>query len=154
MTNPVTQTDAIEPTGELSPIEVYPPHEVRERAKLDVLTAAMEADGWQGRPLLVLDEGVLRGWTGSHRIEAARAAGLRRVPVVLVDIDEISRANEALTGTEYAWLAEQYESDDLNDDADRLRWLEAAVEASGSESLATALTLMRAEIAANEAEGE
>jgi len=46
------------------------------------IAAAMRRDGWQGRPLLIEEdvEGRLHAWTGSHRISAAREAGLIEVP--------------------------------------------------------------------------
>lgn len=67
---------------------VCPPHEVRDTDKLSALVAAMTADGWSGRALLVVARGDRYvAWTGSHRLAAARAAGVTNVPVVVVSED-------------------------------------------------------------------
>jgi hypothetical protein len=69
-----------------NPRALVPPHEVRDTEKLKKLTESMENEGWVGRPVLVYDIG--RGpeaLTGSHRIAAARNAGLEEIPVVMVD---------------------------------------------------------------------
>ena len=64
-----------------------PLHEVRDETKLAMLVASMDADGWTGRPLLVQDtgEGWYQAWTGSHRIAAAREAGIDSIPCVVID---------------------------------------------------------------------
>jgi len=70
-----------------SPRSIEPPHEVRDKKKLTDLAKKMEKEGWQGRPILAIDLG--RGQealTGSHRIAAAKIAGID-VPVVMVDED-------------------------------------------------------------------
>ena len=65
---------------------VEPPHRANNAEKLQRLTASMEEGGWQGRPLVVLEvaDG-FAAWTGSHRLQAARDAGLEEVPAVLLD---------------------------------------------------------------------
>lgn len=70
---------------ELSPHAIEERHEVRDARKLARLTKAMERRGWAGRPLLVVRYGTDRALTGSHRLAAARAAGLIRVPVLLIE---------------------------------------------------------------------
>jgi len=41
----------------------------------------MEENGWQGRPLLVIErQSDYLAWTGSHRLAAAAKAGLESVP--------------------------------------------------------------------------
>lgn len=65
----------------ISPWAITPRHEVRDRGKLASLAEAMAEDGWQGRPLLVIDDAVPFALTGSHRIAAAREAELQEVPV-------------------------------------------------------------------------
>lgn len=50
------------------------------------ITASMAADGWRGAPLVVLSD-YARAYTGTHRLAAAQAAGLERVPAVeLADV--------------------------------------------------------------------
>lgn len=81
---------------ELNINEICPPHEVRDTEKYDRLVEAF-ADGWVGRPLLVenLGEGYgYQSWTGSHRIAAARAAGIETIPVVVVDTAKLADAGE------------------------------------------------------------
>lgn len=71
--------DVINPQG------IEPPHNVRDVAKKEKLTENMEKNGWVGRPLLVFDAG--RGneaLTGSHRIAAAKQAGIE-IPIYKID---------------------------------------------------------------------
>lgn len=71
----------------VSPKKLFPPHEVRDQRKLSKLTDSMIKNGWQGRPILVVDLGQGdEAITGSHRIAAAKDAGID-VPVVRVDAD-------------------------------------------------------------------
>lgn len=72
----------------LNPRRILPPHEVRRHGHLRELVVLMRRSGWQGRPLLV--EKLAGGrhffaWTGTHRLAAAKAAGLRQIPCVLVN---------------------------------------------------------------------
>lgn len=65
---------------------IIPFHEVRDQDKFEKLTADMEENGWKGRPLLVIGcGGEYRALTGSHRLPAARKAGLEEVPVACVE---------------------------------------------------------------------
>jgi hypothetical protein len=71
--------DVINPQG------IVPPHNVRDVAKKEKLTENMEKNGWVGRPILVFDAG--RGneaLTGSHRIAAAKQAGIE-IPIYKID---------------------------------------------------------------------
>ena len=77
-------------TTRLSPSRVYPPHEPSMADHLDALTESMRRDGWQGRPILAFCGGEgdsIRALTGSHRIAAARAAGLDAIPVLVLSLD-------------------------------------------------------------------
>jgi uncharacterized ParB-like nuclease family protein len=66
--------------------EINPPHDVRDCEKFDALVSSMEADGWQGRPLLVIRKnGEFQAITGSHRYAAACEAGMEEVPCVVID---------------------------------------------------------------------
>lgn len=58
----------------------------------------MLKNGWQGRPLLVEEglHGRLFAWTGSHRIEAAKAAGLKAVPCRVISRAESEGARDRL----------------------------------------------------------
>ncbi|MCX6922581.1 MAG: ParB/RepB/Spo0J family partition protein [Verrucomicrobia bacterium] len=65
----------------IDPVEIKPLHPVTDKRLLRELIADMKDNGWQGRPLLVIERasGYL-AWTGSHRIPAATKAGLISVP--------------------------------------------------------------------------
>jgi hypothetical protein len=70
----------------IDPEEIDPLHEVRNFDLVDELAAAMKENGWEGRPLLLIERssaGYL-AWTGSHRISAARQAGLSAVPCYVI----------------------------------------------------------------------
>jgi len=58
---------------------LIPPHEVDSLAKLNNLTSRILELGWIGPPLIVSENQAL---TGTHRIAAAKQAGLRLIPVV------------------------------------------------------------------------
>jgi ParB-like chromosome segregation protein Spo0J len=80
--------------------------------KVQRIAADMKAHGWNRRPLLV-EEGPYEetvAWMGSHRIEAAKLAGLRQIPCRVItraasqaalnklpDTEGYSRLREALT---------------------------------------------------------
>lgn len=127
------------------PANIEPLHEVRDAGKLEALVASMERDGWQGRPLLVsARDGRFFAYTGSHRIAAARAAGLDRVPVVIIEIDETRTDDEPddddeIPAPEY----DAYGRIELgSDDDDRLEALRAW-------SLPMSLGLIEQEVAQN-----
>jgi hypothetical protein len=74
----------------IDPEEIEPLHGVRNHALFDDLTASMKENGWKGRRLLVIDrESEYLAWTGSHRIAAAREAGLAVVPCYALDEQEL-----------------------------------------------------------------
>lgn len=67
---------------------ITPLHEVRDTEKLDSLVASMKKNGWQGRPILAYDIGDgLEALTGSHRIAAAKKAGIEDIPVLKISDD-------------------------------------------------------------------
>lgn len=74
---------------------IQPLHEVMDADKLAELTASMSSHGWQGASVVVI-AGADHGWgptdpcavTGSHRIAAARAAG---IDVPTVELDDLLR---------------------------------------------------------------
>lgn len=73
-------------TTRLDPRVIVPLHEIRDFDKLHDLRRSMEADGWRGRPLLVMMiNAEYQALTGTHRLEAAIQAGLDEVPVVVID---------------------------------------------------------------------
>lgn len=61
-------------------------HGVKGQKKCEKLKADMEKKWWKGRPLLIIEcEGEYRALTGSHRLSAAKQAGLEEVPVACVE---------------------------------------------------------------------
>jgi ParB-like chromosome segregation protein Spo0J len=71
---------------QISPEEIKPLHKPRQRALLKRLAKDMAANGWTGRPLLVIERnGEYFAWTGSHRIAAAIEAELEAVPCYIID---------------------------------------------------------------------
>ena len=132
-----------ERTDAANPTDIEPLHEVRDAEKLEALTASMERDGWQGRPILVsARDGGFFAYTGSHRIAAARAAGLDQVPVVVIEITE-TRTDEPDDDETPAPEYDAYGRIELgNDDDDRLEALRAW-------ELPMSLDLMEQEIAQN-----
>lgn len=53
-------------------------HEVTNAAKVEAIAESMRANGWMGNPILVDDEdsNEPRALTGTHRIAAAKLAGI------------------------------------------------------------------------------
>lgn len=102
-------------TETISPAKLRTIHRVNDAAKLERLVAAMQAEGWTGRPILAhQDCNGACAWTGVHRINAARLAGID-VPVVWITGD-VERAG-----------------DDCFDDDDRMAELVAAEDADAIE---------------------
>lgn len=77
--------------SELIAVEsITPLHEVRLPHHLRSLAADMKANGWNGRPLLVIErEEDFLAWTGSHRIAAAKLAGLADIPCYVLPESEL-----------------------------------------------------------------
>lgn len=130
-------------TTTIEPSRIVPLHEVRDEEKLAVLRESMRANGWQGRPLLVLDlqNGRYAALTGSHRLPAAQAADVEEIPAVVI------QASDRLT-VEENWREGGF---DLFCDGDRLHEDEARLAALEALGLDEAAALMAAEVEANEA---
>lgn len=61
-------------------------HCVRDEEKFNSIVESMEENGWIGRPLVVVDlGGEYKALTGSHRLAAARKAGIGKIPVACVE---------------------------------------------------------------------
>jgi ParB-like chromosome segregation protein Spo0J len=71
---------------------IKPLHKVRSQRKLNELADDMKENGWQGRPLLVIERASdYQAWTGSHRIAAAEEAGLSTVPCYVIQERKLIR---------------------------------------------------------------
>lgn len=57
---------------------IIPLHEVTDEAKVEAIAESMRKNGWFGRPILVEDEDAseTQAFTGTHRIAAAKHAGI------------------------------------------------------------------------------
>lgn len=123
--------------NEIENNQINPIHGTRDADKLEQLVISMRESGWQGRPILAIDEGegIYQAITGSHRIAAAREAGINISCLIIEDKDIV----EDYPG---AWCDEWAMA---NDDDDRKQVLHDF-------GLNKAAELMAEEIAANEAE--
>jgi hypothetical protein len=145
-----------------SPAMILPPHGVRDPNKVSRVAQSIQQGGWQGRPVLVerMQRGStypFRAWTGSHRIAAALAAGLPRIPAVEVDTEALiiagyRRAAETLddgtvVNTFRGGIAGNSNNSNATNNSGRKPTLLRALEAAGDLEGAA---VMRAEIAANE----
>jgi hypothetical protein len=69
----------------INPKKLSPLNKVEDAEKYKTILNSMEESGYQGRPILAyMDKGKAKALTGSHRIFAAREAGID-VPVVFVN---------------------------------------------------------------------
>lgn len=70
----------------IDPHDIRPLHSIDRPVALEELVESMQANGWVGRPLLVIErtDGTFQAWTGTHRIQAARDIGLSTVPCYVV----------------------------------------------------------------------
>ncbi len=69
----------------VSPNYINPFNPVRSHSRLNELISSMEQYGWKGNPIITL--GGEQAITGSHRLQAAKEAGLEKIPVVNLDAD-------------------------------------------------------------------
>lgn len=95
----------------MSPDRIEPPHEVMDEELAGRLAESMRTNGWQGAPLVIVDResGDPLAVTGSHRIAAARVAGIA-VPVIY--LDELTAAH----GIELAALIAGSPAFDMDED--------------------------------------
>ncbi len=72
----------------IDPRRILTLHKIKRPQDLRLLIDSLRRDGWSGRRLLVEEyrPGHYQAWTGSHRLAAARRAGLRRIPVLVIDL--------------------------------------------------------------------
>lgn len=83
------------PQGLQSLEELATRHEVRNPDKAGEIAESMRRVGYKGRPVLVMNDGGKRtAWTATHRLEAAKRAGLKPSDVPMVEFDA-ARLREA-----------------------------------------------------------
>lgn len=93
-------------TTTLNPNEIQPWHDAHDDSKLASLVNDMTASGWAGAPIVVItsaDRDPI-AITGSHRIAAAREAG---IDVPTIDLDDLLHAH----GTSLAAIDDEVGSD-------------------------------------------
>lgn len=91
---------------------IEPPHAAEDEAKLERLTNAMRRDGWVGAPIVIVErqDADPLAVTGSHRIEAARAAGIDVPAVLLADLF-------AEQGASLAGLIDEFQAAGFDEDS-------------------------------------
>ncbi|TDC63865.1 hypothetical protein E1258_09465 [Micromonospora sp. KC207] len=99
------------------------PHAPEDDAKLGLLIEAMQANGWQGAPVVVIDreDADPLAVTGSHRIAAAREAD---IDVPTVDLAELLAEH----GVNLAEMITDFEAGGYDTDS---AILEAAIRGAG-----------------------
>lgn len=114
-------------------------HSVTDPRKASRLAESMQADGWHGEPLLVVKYGDgYQAWTGTHRLAAAKSAGVD-VPVYVLSLTE--EQEEALAAS--GWYDARY-SRPLDEEC-------VLVELEGMEDVdAEAVRILRAEVTKSE----
>ena len=75
-------------TTSLNPRHIQTWNEVTDEDKYDTLVASMQVDGWIGAPVIIINDpdGDPTAITGSHRIHAAREAGIDIPAIDLADL--------------------------------------------------------------------
>jgi 2'-5' RNA ligase/GNAT superfamily N-acetyltransferase len=118
----MVRSEKVEPDKYVNPENVEPVNKT-EPSKVDRIAKDMQENGFTGRPILLLREGV--AITGSHRIVAARVSDTK-LPIVLID-DEIAGVKNE-DGEMFGELLEQ--SLDDEDRADVAKSFESVFEKS------------------------
>lgn len=83
---------------EIDPYEISTINDITDRKKFDYLVSDFEKSGWEGRPVVIVENGNdgYKALTGSHRILAAKEANIMVKAVVVEyssDIDDLVSAN-------------------------------------------------------------
>lgn len=110
----------------LNPNNIKPLHGVRIKSLYAALLKQMKTDGWNGRPLLVVEhEGGYQAWTGSHRIAAAREAHLNVPCYVLPEEPLQAIGKDAVNGHILNWERNALLHQAFPDDAEALNLMAA-----------------------------
>lgn len=112
--------------------EISARHDVKSPEKADEIADSMRRVGWKGRPVLVVnDAGKRTAWTATHRLEAAKRAGLKPsdVPMLEINAEQLRSAGynlDDLTQLGKKKRIEALRAAGLNDAADLLEQERAA----------------------------
>lgn len=85
----------------MDPGIISPFHEEMDPEHTKELAKGMVRNGWEGRPLVVMEllDGTIKGLTGSHRVRAAVGVGLRRIPVI-----QLTKKERGAILEEFEWF--------------------------------------------------
>lgn len=97
--------------------EIHAPHKVDRPVQYEKIKTSMERHGWRGRRILAVAAGDgFEALTGSHRIQAAKDAGLNVIPALVLNISFTDRETATYNETgQYPAKYRQLESDGLID---------------------------------------
>lgn len=100
---------AVAKADEISATEIETLNNITDRAKYDYLVSEFENNGWDGRPVCVVGDANTgyTALTGSHRILAAKEAGVDVKAVVLEYRSEFDELLEAYSDEERARIANE-----------------------------------------------
>lgn len=93
----------------LDPSRIEPVNPITDEDKMNALAWDFHENGYDGRPILVVDngDGSYQALTGSHRIEAAKEANIEIPSKVVPYSDDIAPLLEARTDEDRASIAEE-----------------------------------------------
>jgi len=110
----------------LNPRDVEPLHAVRIPSLYTELLGKMKAEGWNGRPLLVIQrENGYQAWTGSHRIAAARELNLQIPCYVLPEKPLLEIGKDSVSGHILNWERSALIRTLFPNDADAIHLMDA-----------------------------
>lgn len=102
------------PVEEINPVEIRPLNDITDRGKHDYIAKDFAENGWNGRPIVVIDMGnEYAAVTGSHRIFAAQKAGIDTQAVVIDANDDVLRLLNVNGDEDRAAVAKELADDGL-----------------------------------------
>ena len=104
---------------EIDPYEISTINDITDRKKFDYLVSDFEKSGWEGRPVVIVENGNdgYKALTGSHRILAAKEANIMVKAVVVEYSSEIDDLVSANSDEERASAAKDLYRDGVLSDA-------------------------------------
>ena len=120
---------------EIRPNYIRPLNDITNPKLYDDLVESMEEDGWIGDPIVVADlgGGEYQGLTGSHRVFAAKDAGLDDIPSVVIK-------HEVMDDEEWEYFLLNRDADSFASDVEKL------IDDDGKDELNEALELLKKEV--------
>jgi hypothetical protein len=82
----------VKPTAIVSPQYISPRNEITNESQFELNKSNFEKNGWTGRPLLVAEDfNGDQAITGSHRLLAAQKAGVEKISIVKIDLEQYQK---------------------------------------------------------------